>query len=1061
MVGHGSGAQTHIGETLWGDALAADSFQDWGVEDGLAERRVYDIVIDRRGFVWFATQNGLNRFDGDRFETYQHDPDDSTSLADNYLFCLLEGEAGSLWIGTASGIDLFDTETGVVTHYPPDPDDPTDFFHSNISRLHRRAEGGLWVVTSEGVARFDPESGHHEPWIYDFDGRSEVVEDILELAAGGRWLSVADHLLRQDASGAVVERHEVEAASSMFLDHAGVLWFDTSSGLQRLAPGGGPEPFPFPWASDGVSVHDLVEDGDHRLWVATFSGLVGIDEERKRFHRFRHRPGEPGVLRADLVLALTLAPDGALWAATNDGANRVDPTRDVFSVYRHRPGRQPTLGPGTVLAMDEGTDGKLWVGHLGGGLDHLDLARGTVENHRSVVGDPASLVSDVVWSVLEDSRGEVWVGTEVGVDRLDRDGRFRRHALDRTLDDGNMPRVLQLVEAVDGGIWVGHHLGLSRLSADRNRTASPVPFSAVTYSVLALLEEPTGAALWVGSDHGGLFRLDPRSGETVGWRHRAGDPESLANDVVTGLHLEDTGVLWIATLSGLQQLEGAATATPDQDFREIDLGEPMSVKGVVAFDDDLWLSTHRDLLRYRPADGRLDRFGVAQGLPLGFTTKSFARGSETVYFGGRHLVAVRPERLRPRTDPPGIALTGLWVGENEAPLRRSSSVDDEPEYREVVVDYRASSFTVELAPLHFAAPMLNRAAYRLDGFDTDWMEVSVDQRRVRYTNLDPGRYVLEARGRNSSGVWSRQVVRLPLVVEAPPWRRPWAYAFYLLAIGAAIWRLVHVQRRKVAMLRAQLATHLELQRTTRELEKISAERGELVDELAARRDELAVLQRTLSHDLRNPLTTIANFSGLLHKDSGEAGRGKRREHLDRIQRAVRVLDRLLDGMVGFTQLADPADLDHLVDWGQLFEAATERAQAILEERTIELELDPDLPTGRGDGDRLRLVAQHLLDNAIEFTRAVPQPRIAVRHAGFEDRFRITVSDNGPGIAAEYHHRVFGLFEQLDPGRPGSGVGLAMAKRIVEDHGGRIWIEPSLPGEEGCAVTFELPSPRGA
>ena len=1040
-------------ETPWGDVLAGDAFQSWGVEDGLAERRVFDILVDRQGFVWMATQNGLNRFDGDRFETYQHDPADPTSLADNYLFCLLEDEPGFLWIGTASGIERFDTETGEAVHYLADPDDPGDLLHTNISRLHHRADGGLWIVTEGGVVQFDPDRNQHEPLTLDLGGEEEVAKDVYELADGGRWLALAKSLVRQDATGAVVERHAVESVSSMLLDHSGVLWFASDSGLQRLASGGRPEVFRFDGAPGPSSVHDLVEDGAHRLWVATFTGLVGIDASRETLSRFVHRPGEPGVLRADLVLALTLAPDGALWAATNDGANRIDPARDAFSVYRHQPGREPTLGPGTVLTIAEGSEGALWVGHLGGGLDRLDLARGSVERYRKT-DDPASLASDVVWSVLEDWRGDLWVGTEAGLERMGPEGRLLGHDFGVRAEYEDVPRVLTLLEGTDGGVWVGHEGGLARLGEDPGRVAEAVAFAQTPFAVLTLLEE-TPAVLWIGSDHGGLFRLDRRAGEIRNWRRRAGDPDSLANDVVTGLHHDVEGTLWVATLSGLQRLDGAAMAPEDADFLRIELGESVSVKGLVSFGEDLWLSTHRDLVRYRPSDGRVDRFGVALGLPPGFTTKSFGRGAETLYFGGRHLVAVHPERLRPESEPPGIALTGLWVGGGEVPLRRGRFEGAEIEYQEAVVGHRASSFTVELAPLHYAAPQLNRAAYLLEGFDTDWMEVSIDQRRVRYTNLDPGRYVFKARARNPSGIWSREVAHLAVVVEAPPWKRPWAYALYLAFGIGAIWRVVHVQRRKVAMLRAQVATHLELQRTTRELEKLSAERGELVVELAARRDELTMLQRTLSHDLRNPLTTIANFSGLLRRGVGDDD-GEQRQHLGRIDGAVRTLDRLLIGMVDFTHLADPADLDHTVDWVQLFGLAAERVRPALDERQIRLDIAPDLPMGRGDRDRLRIVAQHLLDNAIEFTRPAPWPRIEVRHQDLEDRFRITVADNGPGIASEYHALVFELFEQLDPSSPGSGVGLAMAKRIVEDHGGRIWIEPTLPGEDGCAVTFELP-----
>lgn len=805
------------GANPWPGPLEADRFDRIGMAEGLSQGRVFDIHQDRRGFLWIATQNGLNRFDGYSFEIYLNDPANPTSIGNNYIRSIHEDARGRLYLGSGSGVDRLDPVSGHAEHFRHRPGDPTSLPSDAKDYLAPRANGGFWVLSQPGgLVRMTDESGVFDFLALELDSESTQVVDVIEKPDGQLWCLTEEGLKVFDSTGRRLESPSVDIPrkllgpaplQGLFEDHTGDLWIYTSDGLYRRPRGQTVEPVPLPPTShDGDYILRVFEDSRRTLWVATADGVVAIDPTRQDLRRIRHNPAQPRSLSHNLVFNIFEDRSGVLWFGTNDGLSRLAPQRHAFAIYSHDPARPESPSLANVLTIQQTNDGSLWVGTHGGGIDRYDPERLGVRHFRYVAEDPTGISSDIVWALFQDSRGVLWAGTENGLDRFEptADGRGRFHHLRHrpgdptSLADG---RVLTLLEGSTGHLWIGSSSGLQRMDPTSERFET-VPFADDPHPVLALHEDPHGD-LWIGTDHGGLHRRSP-GGEVEAFLHDPRDPSSLGHNVVAAVLEGTDGTLWIGTLGGgLQRFDPASRTF--SGYRRVD-GLPNDAVKCLLEDTKgfLWVSTDRGLARFDPRRETFETFDATDGLPTSnFITKSCHRGHEgELFFGSRELVAFQPGQEIDLQDPPAVELIRVEVRDRLEPLiPLGSSPPGSRAYRQLTLTHRDTVIDFAFSALHFAAPQKNRYQYRLDGFDEDWISTGADERHARYTNLDPGQYTFRVRGSNSDGVWSTGEATLEFSVLPSPWRSPWAHTAYALLALAGVAYFLRSQRLEVAHLR--------------------------------------------------------------------------------------------------------------------------------------------------------------------------------------------------------------------------------------------------------------------
>lgn len=849
----------------------SERFAHFSPEQGLSQAVVQAMAQDEQGFLWLATQDGLNRFDGYGFTVFRNDPADPASLPDNTIFCLAAGRGGVLWVGSADrGLARLDLRTLRFTRFAFDPARPGSLPAGPVGAIHEDRKGRLWVATQpNGLARLDPgsESFHLFPGGAGSAAGlgARPIGSILETRDGALWLGTrGEGLLHFDPEkGSVVARYASDPSSprslagtgvlSLLEARSGALWVGTISGISRFEPGTGdftswrPDPAD-PWAFPARQARQMSEDAQGRIWVATEAGLVRIDATGGKCATFRSSRDDPASLPNDRIFSVLVDRSGILWVGM-DGAGlaALDLSPTGFRTYRHEPTRAGGLTSRVVRGLWEGRDGTLWVGLAGGGLNALDLATGRVREWRATPNAGKGPSSDDVFGIVEDDRGALWIATlGGGLDRFDpATGTFRRFTAAGpgapSADPGNFLRVL--AKGRDGAIWIGAvGTGLSRLdpatgslTSYRNDPANRASLSSDV--VRAVHVGPTGT-VWAAGDLG-INRFDPASGSFTRFLSDPSRPETAGIARVYGLYEDPAGILWAGTARGLVRLDPRSGAA--SRFRQRD-GLPNEAVYSILPDaaGSLWLSTNRGLSRVTPGkDGGLDairNFDSLDGLQGDeFNGGSFCRGpSGTLWFGGINgLTGFRPEEIRDDPFVPPVSITAF------SRLGRPLPPADGIARGTVVLGPDEGFFTVEFAALAFRAAAKNSYAWKLEGLDPAWT-VGGTRRRADYTAVPPGEYVFRVKAANKDGLWNHDGASLKIVVLPPWWRTRSALASWavLVALGIAgfhAWqkrRILAGERERSRLVEAELrakaaeaqarAVQAENERQSSELEEARA-----------------------------------------------------------------------------------------------------------------------------------------------------------------------------------------------------------------------------------------------
>ncbi len=1096
-------------------ALGAETFgipfHHLSRQQGLSQATVNCFLQDRTGFLWIGTQDGLNRYDGYGFRVYKTDPTDPRTLPANWIEALAEDEAGDLWIGTlGGGLARWRRATGAFERVALESPDPSRPPSSRVTVLlfdrGGAGTGHLWAGTlRSGLVRLVAD-GTVERFRHDPADPGSLADDRVRAVHGDRagnlWVGTLSGLdLYDRVAGSFRHfRHDPADPTSLsddrvkaiHLDHRGALWVGTEKGLNRRDPGAsGFERYLHDPADPASLSHDhvraILEDRSRRLWVGTDGGLSLLLRPGGGFVRYRHDPGDPRSLAGDRVLALYEDRGGVLWFGTHDaGINRWNPMTWSFAHYRADPRAAGSLSSNAVFAFSEDAEGKLWIGTFGGGLDVLDRANGTFEHLRHDPADPASLPSDQVSALRHDRRGVLWVGTAGGglgrtvgprADVVTSAFRTFRHDPE---DPGSLSEdtISALYQDRAGDLWIGTFRGgLNRLRPEsetfvRFRHDPARPDSLSDDTVNAFAEDAEGR-LWVGTFGGGLNRLE-RLAEAGGAafrriRHQAGRPASLSNDTVYALHVDGEGTLWAGTHVGLNRLEssppaleGAQELGEEAVFRHYFERDGLAsdvVYGILSDDESgLWLSTNDGLSRLDRATGTFKTYRMSHGLQgdeFNFGASYRSRSGELFFGGTGGFNAFYPDRIESNAAVPPVVMTSFAkLGQPLAFGRPAFDVE------ELELGHRDDLFSVEFAALDFTAPEENRYRYRLEGLNDAWVDLGT-RRRVTFTDLAPGRYVLRVQGSNNDGVWNEEGAAVRIVVRPPFWKAWWFRLVGFLALAGVLWAA-----HRSIMQRAERR-----QRRLAEAER-AAEREELIARLEAKNTELERFAYTVSHDLKAPLVTIKGFLGFLKRDAAAAAAdpaklGRMARDIDRITAAAAKMHVLLEDLLQLSRVGRQVQEPEEVPFAEIAREAVELVGGQVEERGVEVRLAPDLPVVRGDRARLVEVVQNLLQNAVKYMGDEEAPRVEIgADLGRQQNGAgptLYVRDNGMGIDPQYQEKVFELFHRLSADVEGTGVGLALVKRIVELHGGRVWVESEGEGR-GSTFWFTLggapEAPRG-
>ena len=1047
-------------------------FEHINIEDGLSQSAVTSIIQDRHGFMWFGTQDGLNRFDGYRIKIYKHDPERDDSLSGNYVLSLFEDRAGIIWIGTrGNGLNRFNEATRHFTSYQRDRTVPGSLSHSTVNVIFEDKEGRLWVGTSGGLNRATPKrDGRFKIFRYDEDDptslRNDVITAIYEDRAGNLWIGTAGGLSKMDRSTERFSHHLHNQGMSNSLSHN--------------------------------HIKAIYEDKAGVLWVGTYGGgLNQFDRRSGRFRAYRHDPLDDRSLGSNEVRVIYESQTGDLWIGTDGGLNKLDRGNHRFIRYTHNPANQDSLSRDRILSLYEDRSGILWIGVTGGGVNKLNPANGGFRHIKHNPVDDRSLSDDVVWSFLVDRADRFWVASDNGLNRFDKKRNRFQHFLHEASDPHSLSQssVRCLLEDSAGRIWIGTYSGgLNQFDEDLQGFVhyrhAPGHKDTLSHDAVRDLIEDHDGGLWIATQGGGLNRMDRSRRTFQHYRHNAEKPDSLSDDTVWTVYIDRRGTLWAGTDRGLNRLNPKTNTfdvwihnpkdpnslghnlvnsiVEDRDHEEIlwiatdgslnrfDLetglfinfteknGLPNEVLYSLQRDNEgfLWMGTNKGLSRFDPRTETFKNFGIRDGLQsYEFNLGScFKNNAGELFFGGINgYNAFFPKDIKSDSQPPTIVITDFLLFNKPAGLERAIC-----ETEHLKLTYKEYLFSFEFAALHYVSPMRNRYAYKLVGLDDDWIYTDAERRFATYTNLDPGQYTFKVKGSNKDNVWNDSGISMDITIHPPPWKTWWAYTLYLIALILSVIMIVYIRVQSISLAR---------ERSVAQREQVMLRRLQQIDRL--KDDFLA----NTSHELRTPLNGIIGLADSLI--DGATGKLPKETvaNLAMIVSSGKRLSSLVNDILDFSKLKTqnlelqrkPLDIRTLTD------VVFALCRPLVGQKPLELvnKVPEEAPAADADENRLQQVMYNLVGNAIKFSE---KGSITVSARYEKDFLEVRVADTGIGIAADQLDRIFESFEQADGSiardHGGTGLGLAVTRKLINLHGGTIRVE-SRPGE-GSVFLFTLP-----
>ena len=1067
-------------------------FERLSLNEGLSQGTVYQILQDRRGMMWFATEDGLNSFDGFRFRHYKYDPQNPNSLSNNYVTSLLEDGSGALWIGTwGGGLNRFDPATGVFSHFKHDQARPETINENEVRVLYQDPESPhlVWVGTEGGgLNLLHVERGQFQPFPQSGSLSHLEVWSTFKDRSGTLWVGTYGGGLNRLDKGAQTFRHyrhdPADPASlshdmvlAIHQDGSGNLWFGTYGGGLNLFD---PQTGKFtvfrndPARADSLShdeIYTLVEmsePGKQTLWLGTNGGGISVfDLASRSFTHLRHNPGLVDSLGEDLIRSLYRDPAGVIWVGTNGaGLSKLNTATMVFGHRKRHPGDPNSLQHNSVRSFWMDGDHVLWVGTTNGGLSRFDRDSGSARHYRHDPNRIDSLAQDRVQCLYRDRSGRFWVGTYGGLNLFNEvEGTFRRfqhRPEDPTSLSNNQVRLVY--QDRSDRLWVGTRGGGLNLFDEAGggfrvlNTKPEVEQDIVHNRIYSLFEDPEGPPiLWVGTA-GGVIRYDPQNQSFQHFANKPGDASSLSWNLVLSIYgdpAEFKRELWMATMGGglnrFDRPSGRFRAYRQRDGLPNDI-----VYGILKDRAGyLWVSTNGGLSKFDPVSERFENYDHHDGLQSNeFNGGSYFQSQKgELFFGGIDgFNGFFPEKIEKNKVRPKVVITELLIFNKPVPLQSedpsSLLVRTIGESAAISLSHTETVFSLEFAAMDFATPQKNRYAYKLEGFDADWVETDAGRRFAVYTKLDPGDYLFRVKASNKDGVWNEVGTKLGITIVPPPWRTAWAYGLYFLILGSLFWLGARIRVRKLAKER-----QLQEERLQAQQDRMVARQLREVDRL---KDEFLA---NTSHELRTPLNGIIGLAESLIDGTAGTLPEQARYNLSMVASSGRRLASLVDDILDFSKLKNQSLKLHVkpVDLSAITELVITLLNPLVGQRDLKLinGIDPELPTVSADENRLQQIMHNLIGNAIKFT---DRGTIAIRARVRDAMVEVEVSDTGSGMPKEKMDAIFQSFEQLDGTTArlygGTGLGLAITKKLLALHGSNIEVR-SQPGK-GSTFSFRLP-----
>jgi signal transduction histidine kinase/ligand-binding sensor domain-containing protein/DNA-binding response OmpR family regulator len=1047
------------------------------IYQGLSNSIINAIVQDHHGFMWFATEDGLNKYDGYNFTVFKNNPNDLTSISNNFISALYFDQAThQLWISTNNGLNIYDYNKESFRRIQSRPGDRYCLNWNVVSSICSSKKDIVWVGTYGGGIGYIEKKTLKFVHVENIQGCTNAflnnkVIGLLEDANENVWIGSQDDgldlylvkgkkILHFKAHASNLDSLPSNSINTIFEDREKNIWVGTPGGLSLYVPAENSfitfEHQPLHVGSLGSDiVKTIMQDHSGTIWIGTQSG--GISKirftpenihhpDKANFEHIYESEDEFG-LSYNSVQSLFEDRDKNIWIGTyTGGINFISNFQDKFSNIKYYKDDAGSLSHHKVWGICDDPEGNIWIGTDGGGINKYNPRTGKViKVYRHDERNPNSINSNAILSACRDHNGDLWFGTyNGGLNKYNRNTDGFIHYVHQDNDPSSIGcnDVRVIYEDAGNNLHIGTNgAGVSLFLSTTGKFLNFNKDELQKYgsSIRTILQDRSGN-YWYGAYGNGLIRLHPDRTTYDHFINNTDDPHSIGNSTIYALFQDRKGRIWVGTERG-----GLSLYHPESNnFENFAEKEGLDNYIVRAIGEDnvgyIWVSTNKGLSRFSTEEKKFVNFDIHDGLTAGqFLDGSFLYSGGIMYFGNQNgLCYFSPEKIELNTIAPKVNIVDLQLFNKKVSLR-SAFIKESPliktisETDTIRLTYKQSVFSLGFVAVNYNWPEKIHYAYKLEALEKDW-NMSGNEHQATYRNLRPGKYLFKVKASNINGIWNDSYTSLCIIISPPLWYTWWAWCIYTLFIVSIVF-LLYIYKAKQAALKQNLM-----------YEKITRQKEHQLNQEKMR------FFTNMTHEFRSPLTLIQGpLEDLLQEP--QLSRPVSKKILLIYCNSNRLLE-LINKLLDFRKV-ETGSMQLKVIKGDLVRAVKECCYPYRElfiENKIEFSLkaNPEEIEVWFDPEKLMIIMNNLLSNASKYTKPKGQVTVEISEEGNKEYAVIKVWDTGIGIAPEHLETVFEQYYRIEEikGVNGSGIGLALTRNLVEMHKGTILAE-SVAGMGSC------------